>query len=55
MALAEAASGTPSTVSPVLVGLLMRQFSPAGVIELIVTVSLALMYHRWTAVYMPKE
>eukprot|EP00752_Nemacystus_decipiens_P018246 g16374.t1 len=55
MALAEAASGTPSIVSPVLVGLLMRQYSPAGVIELIATVSLAFMFHRWTAIYMPKE
>ncbi|CBJ25934.1 probable fusion protein [Ectocarpus siliculosus] len=55
MALAEACSGTPSTVSPVLVGLLMRQYSPAGVIELIATVSLAFMYHRWTAIYMPRE
>lgn len=55
MALAEAASGTPSSVSPVLVGLLMRQYSPPGVIELIATVSLAFMFHRWTAVYVPTE
>ncbi len=55
MALAEAASGTPSKVSPVLVGLLMRQYSPPGVIELIATVSLAFMFHRWTAVYVPTE
>eukprot|EP00903_Cladosiphon_okamuranus_P005778 g5726.t1 len=55
MALAEASSGTPSIVSPVLVGLLMRQFTPAGIIELIATVSLAFMFHRWTAIYMPKE
>lgn len=55
MALAEAASGTPSTMSPTLVGLLSRQYKPAGVIELVITVSMALMFHRWTSVYMPKE
>ncbi|CAN0161166.1 unnamed protein product [Scytosiphon promiscuus] len=55
MALAEGSSGTPSTVSDVLVRLLMRQYSPAGVIELVATVSLAFMFHRWTAVYVPKE
>lgn len=55
MALAEGASGTPSTMSPMLVGLLMRQYAPPGVIELIITVSIALMFHRWTAVYMPRE
>lgn len=55
MALAEAASGTPSTMSPTLIGLLMRQYSPAAVIELIITVSVAFMFHRWTSVYMPRE
>lgn len=55
MALAEAASGTPSTMSPTLVGLLSRQYSPAGVIELVITVSMALMFHRWTSVYMPNQ
>ena len=55
MALAEAASGTPSTMSPSLVGLVSRQFSPAGVIELITTVSVAFMFHRWTSVYVPKR
>lgn len=55
MALAEATSGTPSTMSPTLIGLLMRQYSPAGVIELIITVSVAFMFHRWTSVYMPRE
>lgn len=55
MALAEAASGTPSTMSPSLVGLVSRQYTPAGVIELITTVSLAFMFHRWTSVYVPKR
>lgn len=55
MALAEAASGTPSTMSPTLVGLLSRQYSPAGVIELVITVSMTLMFHRWTSVYMPNQ
>eukprot|EP00903_Cladosiphon_okamuranus_P012381 g11604.t1 len=51
--LARAARTTPSTVSPALVRRIMRLYSPPGVIELLATVSLANMYHRWTSVYVP--
>lgn len=51
--LAEATSFTPSTMTPTLAGLLTRQYTPSGVIELLITVSVTFMYHRWTAVYVP--
>lgn len=53
MEFARAASAAPSSVSPALVQKLMRLYSPPGVVELLTTVSLVTMYHRWTSVYIP--
>ena len=50
---ARAASASPSSVSAAMVKKLVRLYSPPGVIELLTTVSLATMYHRWTSVYVP--
>ncbi|CAM9460800.1 unnamed protein product [Pylaiella littoralis] len=55
LALARAASATPSTVTPELVTQIMWLYKPAGVIELITTVSLVTMFLRWTAVYKPEQ
>lgn len=51
--LAEAASYAPSNMTPTLVGLLSRQYTPAGIVELVTTVSVMHMIHRWTSVYVP--
>lgn len=54
IALAEACSMTPSNMTPTLVDLLSRHYSPAGLVELVVTVSVAHMFHRWTSYYVPE-
>lgn len=51
--LAQATSFTPSKMTSTLVRYITNQYSPAGVLELVITVSLVSMLHRWTAVYVP--
>ncbi|CAM9992031.1 unnamed protein product [Choristocarpus tenellus] len=54
MALAHATSyDSKSVLAPELVYIISGRYSPAGVIELLTTVSLECALHRWTSVYVP--
>lgn len=55
IALAQATSYAPSRMTPILVGLLSRQYSPAGLIELLSTVSVLHLINVWTSFYVPTE
>lgn len=55
LSMARACGGTPGPMPRELVALLMRQYTPAGVIELVNTLSLVSMLQRWTSIYMPKQ
>ncbi|CAB1103822.1 unnamed protein product [Ectocarpus sp. CCAP 1310/34] len=55
LSMARACGGTPGPLPRELVALLMRQYTPAGVIELVNTLSLVSMLQRWTSIYMPKQ
>lgn len=55
IALAQATSFTPSHMTPTLVGLLSRQYSPAGIVELVTTTAVFHMFNLWTTMYPPTK
>lgn len=47
-------SWTPTRMTATLAGLIARLYSPPAVIELLITLSVHMSFHRWTSVYVPR-